>query len=226
MRIAASRLPLITHEPSRSFFAERDEPLLRALPEDAHHAHVEAHLARLQPHELRDPQPGRVEELEHRAVAQAERCGDVRRIEKLFDIGLGERLRKARRALRRLELQRRVGGNPVLAHEELVEALEARGDPRLGARARTMPVPVAVREIAEHVGLARRPERPALPRQPGAEQAEIAAVRLERVLRQPVLEPEVVAELVEERGVALLHRISLAQNTRSGFALGAAWRGY
>ena len=92
---------------------------------------------------------------------------DVRRGQQRLDVGLGERLRKARRALRRLELERRVGGDAVLAHEELVEALEARGEPRLRARARAMPRAMTVGEVAEHVGLARRGERAALPREPG-----------------------------------------------------------
>src|SRR5262245_22135888 len=77
---------------------------------------------------------------------------------------------------------------------------------------------MAVGEIAEDVGLARRGERPALRHEPVAKEAEIAPVRLERVLRQPILEPEVIAELVEEHGVARSRRTSFARKTRSGFA--------
>jgi hypothetical protein len=60
---------------------------------------------------------------------------------------------------------------------------------------------MAEREIAEHVRLARREQRPAPAREPVGEEAQVPAICLERVLREPVLQPEPIAELVEEREI-------------------------
>jgi len=60
---------------------------------------------------------------------------------------------------------------------------------------------MAEREIAEHVRLAHREQRTALAREPVSEEAQVAAIGLERVLREPVLQPEAIAELVEQREI-------------------------
>ncbi len=60
---------------------------------------------------------------------------------------------------------------------------------------------VAPREIVADVAFARRRERSAARREPRAEQAQVAAIRFERVLREAVLQPQVIDELVEHGGV-------------------------
>src|SRR6267154_4709814 len=116
----------IAREPGEGLLTQRHETLLRALAENAHHAHVEAHFGELQANELRDAQPARVEHLQHRPVAKPERRLRVRLHEQRLDVGLRERLGKARRFLRRIELERRIDLDAPRAREELVEALQAR----------------------------------------------------------------------------------------------------
>src|SRR5262249_31312062 len=89
-------------------------------------AGLQVDLEELERDEFRDAQARGVEGLEHGAIAQAERCRRVGRGEQRFDVGLRQRLRKARRALRRIEPERRILGHAPLAHLVLVEALQAR----------------------------------------------------------------------------------------------------
>src|SRR6266852_6507700 len=115
----------IARQPGERLLTERHEALLRALAEDADHAHVEAHLGELQAHELRNAQPARVEHFQQRTVAQPERYARVRLREQRFDIDLRERLWKARRLLRGIELERGIDLDAPPAREEPIEALEA-----------------------------------------------------------------------------------------------------
>ena len=120
----------IPRDPFRRLLAERHQALLRALAHRAHHASVEVHFEGLQRHQLGHAQPGGVEQLEHRAVAQAHGRGRVRRGEQRFDVRLRQRFREARRALGRIELERRIDLDAPLAQAVLVEALQRRHAPR------------------------------------------------------------------------------------------------
>src|SRR6185436_12213888 len=145
-----------------------------------------------------DPQPGRIERLEHGAVAQPERGRGVGRGEQRLHVGFRDRFRKARRALRRIELERRVGGNAALAQAVPVEALQRRDPPR---RARGSALSRG--EESKEILLSRGQQALAVEK-PG-ELLEIAAVRRDGVSRKPVLEPERVAERVEQ---ALVYGLS------------------
>src|SRR2546428_280591 len=98
------RLLRIARKPGERLLSERYQALLRALAEDAHHAHVEAHFGEFQARELRDAQPARVEHFQHRPVAKPELRLRIRMREQRLHVGLGERPGKARRLLRRIEL--------------------------------------------------------------------------------------------------------------------------
>src|SRR5258706_2028773 len=186
---------------------DRDQPLLRALAERANNVAVEVHLEDLQPDQLRHAQARGVEQLEHRPVAQAEPRGDVRRAEERFHVGFGERLGKARYALGRIEPERRIGAEAPLAHAILIEALERRHQPG-GARGAA---PARGHE-SEEILLADPQE--ALLRE-AAELLEIGAVGSDGVLREAVLEPQRVAERVEQRRVGLVRGRSGAQGRSS-----------
>ena len=92
-----ARLGEIALQPRQRLLAERHQPLLGALAGDAQRAFDEAHVHRLQADQLADAQPARVDQLEHGAVAQAERPLDVGRGEQRLDLRLAERLRHAQR---------------------------------------------------------------------------------------------------------------------------------
>src|SRR5262249_38837542 len=101
---------------------------------------------------------------------------------------LGQGFGKARRALRRIELQRRVDVDQPLAQAVLEEALQAR-DAARGAGGPSSPRS----QKGEKVGL--RDVGKLLSRK-GRELLQVGAVGLPRVARQPVLGPERVAERV------------------------------
>src|SRR6185503_5432527 len=126
-----------------------------------------------------------------RAVALAERRRRVRRIEQRLDVDLGERLRETRRALGRIEPERRVGFNFSFAQAVAVEALQGRDAPRGAGSA-----PASRREEREQVLLADLLERLF---GKSRELLQVGAIGGDGVLRQPVLEPERVAERVEDR---------------------------
>jgi hypothetical protein len=91
----------------------------------------------------------------------------------------------------------RVGHDAPLAQRPAVVALEHR-EPAVGRRG-LAPGGQARAHVGLHVGLARGGERGAVAlfAQPLREQREVAAVGGQRVLRQAVLEPERVDEVVD-----------------------------
>src|SRR5678815_3743893 len=58
----------IALEPAQGFLAERDQPLLRALAYDTHHAHVLTDLRDFQCHKLGDAQPACIKSFQHRTA--------------------------------------------------------------------------------------------------------------------------------------------------------------
>ena len=63
------RISLIALDPGDRLLAQRDKALFRPLAQDADDGRIETHLDILQLHQLRDAQPGRIERLQHRAIA-------------------------------------------------------------------------------------------------------------------------------------------------------------
>ena len=107
---------------------------LLPLPMHAQHTVVQAHLEGLQRDQLADAQSARIHQLEHRAVAQAERRVDVAARPAGLRPPPPTASWKARRALRRVEPERRIGRDAPLAQAVLVEALEGRDHPRCARR--------------------------------------------------------------------------------------------
>src|SRR3954452_7860820 len=102
--------------------ADRDDPLLPALAEHADEAAVEVDARPVEADCLRDTEPGAVEELDERLVAERARRGAGRRLDQPLRLAGGERLRERLRAPRELDGGCRV----VLAGaEELLVAEEA-----------------------------------------------------------------------------------------------------
>ena len=112
----------IASEPIHRLFAQRHEPLLAALAENAHDTHVEAHLSEFEADEFRHAQSCGIERFQHRAVAQAERRVAIRCIEERFDLFFGKALRQGARELRRANAERRVADNRALRRLQPVEA--------------------------------------------------------------------------------------------------------
>ncbi len=123
---------------------------------------------------------------------------DVGRGEQFFDVLLGQRLGQAARQLGRVDVERGIDLDLALAQRVLVKALEARQQP---ARARGLGFAGdAVREIREQIAVIGGEQRLLVPLvQPACELREIEAIAVERVAREPVLEPQRIAEFVERR---------------------------
>jgi hypothetical protein len=190
------RVAQVALDPAVRDFAERHEPFLRALAHHAHDALVEPDLDGLQRDELAHAQPARIHQLEHRAIAQAERRANVGRTEQRLDLRLGQRRRKPRGLLRRRDPQRRVRARVMLAHGPAVIATEHRQAP---VRRRRLAV-AARGDVADQHRFVGRVERRVVRRgQPLRKQHQIAPVRIERIAREPVLEPQRIAEHVDRR---------------------------
>jgi len=82
---------------------EQPEPLLAALAQHAHAAAGHIHIAQVEPAALLDAQAGRVQRLEHGAIAQAGRLVGIRRVEQALDRGLVQRARQRAAAARRAQ---------------------------------------------------------------------------------------------------------------------------
>src|SRR5207248_4067513 len=88
--------------------ADRHDALLRALPDAAHEPAVEVDRAALEPHGLAHAQPGAVEQLDERAVAQRPRRRALRGLDEPLGLAGRQRARQRSPAPWELELGRRV----------------------------------------------------------------------------------------------------------------------
>ena len=73
--------------------AERDEPLLSALPEHAHESLLECDAGLLEPDGLGHAEPRAVQELHERSIAQSARRRPDRGVDETLGLGRGERTR-------------------------------------------------------------------------------------------------------------------------------------
>jgi hypothetical protein len=88
--------------------SERDDPLLVSLAEAAHDAVVKIDPPTVEPHGLAHPEPGSVEELDERPVAECAWGRPVRGLDEAFDLTGRQRAGETRAAARKVELGRRV----------------------------------------------------------------------------------------------------------------------
>jgi len=142
--------------------------------------------------QLGDADAAGVEELEHRLVSQPLRCLHVGRLQEPVDVLPGEELRKRHPAAGVLESRGRVGGDSLLGEEEPEQAPEGRGRP--GDRPGRSPVGTAKPEPPDEIlppdVSCREPLRLEVP----AEGRQVAPISLEGVLRQALLDGQVVEE--------------------------------
>ncbi len=71
----------------RGLLAQRHDAFLAALPVDVHGLPLEVDVGEIEPHRFGASQPGRVEELEERAVSKRERRVAGRELEQLLELG-------------------------------------------------------------------------------------------------------------------------------------------
>ena len=88
-----TRLPQVAREPVRGFFAERNDSLLAALPEDPHLLLLEIDVREVELDGLPAAQAGRVDKLDERTVSESERLVVSQRFERRLDLGAARRIR-------------------------------------------------------------------------------------------------------------------------------------
>ena len=132
-----ARAPVEFPDRAHRLLAERNESLAIALAENADNALVQVDLALAQVHELRHAQAGRVQHLEHGAVAAAERIAHQRRRQQRFDLLLGERAGERAADLRHGDLRGGILADLTLAHQVAEETAEAGKLTCRGARPRS-----------------------------------------------------------------------------------------
>src|SRR6266542_768411 len=151
------RLAQVAREPVRCLLAERHRALLAALASDVHLLLLELDVGEVEPDGLGAAQPGRVDELDERAVPERQRPLAVQGVERRLDLGGAGRVRQPARPARR---QRRVRypGGPEREAEEAPHRRQLPPDRRRRQLARPRPAELGriVGEDADVHGLDRR----------------------------------------------------------------------
>src|SRR6266511_3289580 len=151
------RLAQVAREPVRCLLAERHRALLAALASDVHLLLLELDVGEVEPDGLGAAQPGRVDELDERAVPERQRPLAVQGVERRLDLGGAGRVRQPARPARR---QRRVRypGEPEREAEEAPHRRQLPPDRRRRQLARPRPAELGriVGEDADVHGLDRR----------------------------------------------------------------------
>ena len=188
----------IAPQPVAGLGTKRHQPVLAAFAADhAHHPFVQADFHRLQRDDFRHAQAARIHQLDHGAVTQAERRVDIGRIDERLNLCFGQRLRIARRLLGRWQQARWIGGHHVLAQCPYEEPLEhratsvGRGGAALGMACGKVVGQVAVFGFGDGFAALGQPVRV---------KRQVAPVRIERVAREAVFQPERIAETLDGIG--------------------------
>ena len=183
-------------QPARERFgrfpAHRDDPCLAALAEHAHGPVPQVEVLEVEPEQLREAQPGRIQEFHDGLVAHTEPVVAAERQQLRHGIGV-ESDRQALARLRRLHVGRGVVAHLAFA-DQVAEEAAHRGQPALHA-ARRQPAPMALR--GEHAHVLRVDLRPGIEalrfavRKQGVEVARVGACGVRR-------QPPFVAQALQE----------------------------
>src|SRR6185436_16023543 len=106
--------------------ADRDDPLLAPLADAGEVLLVQMQIRLAHTDELGDAQPGGIEQLDHRAVADAERRRYVRLRDQRVDLFTRQELRQRRPRAWRPQIVSRVAVEPPVDDQEAVEAAHRR----------------------------------------------------------------------------------------------------
>ncbi len=116
----------VPREPARGRLSERDQAILPSLSGDTEDAVLHVYALARQRHDFGDPQARGIHELEHRAVAQAQRRAGIGGLQERLDLVLSETLRQGKTDARVREIDGRVLGEPQVRRRERIEAPHGR----------------------------------------------------------------------------------------------------
>ena len=200
-------------KPCAGRFTHRYEALPAPLADYAHDTHVQAEHDEPHADQLGHPQAGRIEQLEHRPVTLPSRRIGRWRSEQGFHLGLRQDLGQTLRWRRQFDPSGRVRTQSTLAHQPAIQTPQTGDQPALAGWAGTSG---ELGEIGGDVTLGRAQQGPTSTLQPDREQAQVAAIRGERAWRQTVLQPQRVAQTVDDRGVIRRERRQSTSDLVSG----------
>ena len=184
------RRVLVALDPLDGLIAGRHQPLFIALAEAGEIALAEMEIGGSDADELGHPHPRRVEELDHGAIAKAERRRHVRLRDQRVDLLERKELRQRRPGARRLQVVRRTAGQTAVEHQEPVVSANRRDRSSHGPRGQP-PGDLLAHEFLERATI----ERVGLHAEPGRvlrERGQVAPVAFEGVRGQPPLHAQVV----------------------------------
>jgi hypothetical protein len=166
-------IPEVAREPVTGFLAERDDTLLAAFTEDVHSLLVEVHVGEIELDGFPAAQPGRVDELGKRAVAEGNRALALERLQLAIDIAGLLHVRESSRAS---GCKRDVGHVSWTDSEaeQSAHGCELAGDGRRSEPPRPAPTELR-REVGEDASVDVLEDQATLP-EPGGEGLEIGAI--------------------------------------------------
>ncbi len=177
------------------FFAERDQAFLAALAGDPQHALAQVDGIGRQVDQLTDAQAGGIHQLEHGAVAQAERRVDVGAGQQRVDLAFGERLGQQAGQLGRIE--QRAGVVAAFAAADGIGEERTQGGEQAGIAARRPAMTGAPGEVIEQPGAIEASQATRGAITPAREPFEIAPIAVQAGARKAVFGPGGVEEALD-----------------------------
>src|SRR5262245_52486483 len=178
---------------------DRDDTSLPTFARHRDEARAEVQLADVERHELAHAKPRGVEELEHRAIADAERVVTVGRFEQREDFVSAQDLGETTRELRTVEEVRRIARRELLAEQELMELPQTAQILRL--RTGREPAPGELDDERRRREVGRFEQGHPLALEEPEVAREVLRVRADRVRRRAPLDPQMVEEGIDVQRV-------------------------
>src|SRR5579863_5827440 len=180
------------------FAADGHEPFLVSLADAAHAADAHVDVGDTQIQQFRNAQPSGIQNLEHRAVPQADRRGEVGGLKQLVNFVDAQIGRQAVADLRRLEILRWVQRDQLFLHAEFIEA--AYGNEEARHRAAVQFFLVQAGEKVDHVLAVHVLEPLLVPLfEKRGESSQVPPIGQDRVLSQAALDAHVTQKDVNGR---------------------------
>jgi len=184
-------------QPVQRFRPKGHQALLPSLPCYPHDALDQARLLWCEPHQLRHPQPGRVEHLQHGAISVTARVFRIRGLQQGFHLRLGKGLWQGASELWGLDPGAGIFLDGSLSQQVLVKLTQAGQEPGRGAGLAALTG--EQRQIVQQVDAPGRAQVPfPLPPEPTREQPQVGLVGGKRARAQAALHPEGVGESLDE----------------------------
>ena len=191
-----TRLPVVAIQPVHRFLSHGHQSLLVALADHPHQPLAQADMLGGEPHQLGDPQPGGVEQLEHRLVPQLQRVVHQGRLQQRLHLGFAQIRWQLFGELWPLQQHGGIVAAQLLPVEILIEAAQGRQETGRAAGRKLVVHPPG--EVVLDVVQPRQQQGAALLVEPEGELFQIGAIGADRVVGEPPLQPEGVEEWLDQ----------------------------